>query len=123
MRDFAPETPDKKDYGNIPRAQNAIKNNNLDYMYKKSNLLTAAVAHIGQNSYTKSKVLRPRKEYLSAFLEGVTGKAYRTKGQAFRDGVEAGTLSPEYGELTKRFRRLGEAAKTNPSTQSMTKRD
>jgi hypothetical protein len=74
---------------------------------KKANLLTAAAAHVGQNIYTKAKVLKPRKEYLNSFLEGVTGKPYRSKAKAFLDGATAGTVSPEYGEMLNLYRKAG----------------
>jgi len=92
---------------------------------KRANLIGAAVAHLAQNVYTKAKVLAPRKEYLSSFLEGMTGVAHRSKFQSFKDGVKHSTISPELGAISDKFSTLGTAVKNKISETNavVTKRD
>lgn len=85
---------------------------------KRSNLLGAGLLHGTQNYLTRTKFLKPRKEYLESFLEGVTNKPFKSKKKSFFDGLVSGTVSPEYGEINKRMTTLGK----NVSKSDLTKR-
>lgn len=80
-------------------------------MKKKSSLIFAPALHAAQNAVTRKRFLKPRKEYLQSFMEGVTGKAHKTKAKNFSEGVISGTISPEYGEINKRMSELGKIMK------------
>lgn len=90
---------------------------------KEASLIAAPFIHALQNIVTRKKYLKPRKEYLTKFLEGYTGINRTSRREAFSQGLVSGTIAPDYDRVLKGFKSLGASLKGNIDLNQISKRD